>query len=376
MGCGDSSQKEPEQTKTNTPSTKPQKGDTSKNQKNQVSKSASQESEKNNDKGNSDRKTLGLADTPEDINDVYDVGDELGKGGFSIVYQAVRKSDKTKWAVKVIDKEALKDDIKLLKREVEIMKQVNHNNILKLNEIYEDEQKVYIVMELVQGSELFDRVVDKGFYTEKQAKNIVLQILSAIAYLHNVGIAHRDLKPENLLCSGDGDEEVVKLADFGLAKMFNGEEELMTSCGTPGYVAPEVLLCESYDKGVDMWGIGIITFILLAGYPPFYAEDDTAMFERIMNCDYDFEDECWDDVSDVAKDFIQKLLVKDPEQRLNAEEAQEHPWLSTDAGSDKALKSAFNKFHEYNTKRKEDLLDNNPENSIIALNNAKMRVQN
>jgi len=204
----------------------------------------------------------------------------------------------------------------------------------------------------------------------------VIQILSAIAYLHKVGIAHRDLKPENLLCSGEGDDEIVKLADFGLAKMFNGEEELMTSCGTPGYVAPEVLLCESYDKAVDMWGIGIITFILLAGYPPFYAEDDTAMFERIMNCDYDFDDECWDDVSDVAKEFIQKLLVKDPEQRLTAEEAQAHPWLSTDAGSDKTLKAAFDKFNEYNSKRKDEQRDFNPQNSLIALNQAKLRVQN
>jgi len=227
-------------------------------------------------------------------------------------------------------------------------------------------------MELVQGSELFDRVVDKGFYSEKNAKIIVNQILSAIAYLHTVGIAHRDLKPENLLCSGEGEDEIVKLADFGLAKMFNGEEELMTSCGTPGYVAPEVLLCESYDKAVDMWGIGIITFILLAGYPPFYADDDTAMFERIMNCDYDFDDECWDNVSDIAKDFIQKLLVKDPEQRMTAEDAINHTWLTTE-GSDKQL-NIGSKFSEYNTKRKEEQLNFNPQNSLIALNNAKKRV--
>jgi len=300
------------------------------------------------------------------------MGKELGKGGFSTVYQATRQSDNTEWAVKVIDKESLKDDIKLLKREVEIMKQVHHKNILKLNEIFEDETQVYIVMELVQGSELFDRVVDKGFYSEKNAKIIINQILSAIAYLHTVGIAHRDLKPENLLCSGDGEDEIVKLADFGLAKMFNGEEELMTSCGTPGYVAPEVLLCESYDKAVDMWGIGIITFILLAGYPPFYADDDTAMFERIMNCDYDFDDECWDNVSDIAKDFIQKLLVKDPEQRMTAEDAIGHTWLTTE-GSDKQL-NIGSKFSEYNNKRKEEQLNFNPQNSLIALNNAKKRV--
>jgi len=148
----------------------------------------------------------------------------------------------------------------------------------------------------------------------------------------------------------------------------------MTSCGTPGYVAPEVLLCESYDKAVDMWGIGIITFILLAGYPPFYADDDTAMFERIMNCDYDFDDECWDDVSDIAKDFIQKLLVKEPDQRLTAEGAIAHPWLKSDA-PDTALNIA-RKFSEYNAKRKEDLQSNEPDNSHVALNQAKLRIKN
>jgi len=307
---------------------------------------------------------IGIADVEGEFLDKYKRGKELGKGGFSIVYQCTSNDDGEEYAVKVIDKEALKDDIKLLQREVQIMKKVSHNNILKLHEIYEDETRVFIVMELVSGSELFDRIVDKGFYNEKYSKNIVRQILSAVAYLHEQGIAHRDLKPENLLCSGEGDDEVVKIADFGLSKIFNEEDKLVTSCGTPGYVAPEVLLCESYDKGVDMWGIGIITYVLLAGYPPFYADEDTAMFERIMNCDYDFDDECWDDVSELAKDFIQKLLVKDPQQRMTAEEAIEHAWLTTES-PDTPLKIGVN-FTEYNTKRKEEQVFFEP-NSLIAL---------
>jgi len=291
------------------------------------------------------------------------------------VYEAVSKKTKEKFAVKVIEKSMLQDDIKLLRREIQIMKKVQHDSILKLNEIYEDDDKVYIIMELVDGSELFDRIVDKGYYSEKNAINICKQILSAVAYLHGIGIAHRDLKPENLLCSGHDENEVVKIADFGLSKIFSDEEELMTSCGTPGYVAPEVLMCESYDKSVDMWGIGIITYILLAGYPPFYAENDTALFEKIMNAEYDFDDECWDDVSELAKDFIRHLLVKDPKERYTAEEAIKHPWLRSDA-SDKQLKIA-RKMSEYNLKRKEEKakFQSQKEDSIAALNQARSRVE-
>jgi len=233
------------------------------------------------------------------------------------------------------------------------MKQVKHNNILRLIEIFEDVDKVYIVLELVEGSELFDRIVEKGYYSERNTINIVRQILSAVQYLHKMGIAHRDLKPENLLCSGTDTDEVVKIADFGLSKMFSGDTPLTTSCGTPGYVAPEVLTQETYDKAVDMWGVGIITYILLAGYPPFYAENDAALFDKIINADYDFEDECWDDVSDMAKDFVRKLLVRDPNSRYTAEQAMAHPWMNCDNIPDKSLKIG-QKMSSYNLKRKED----------------------
>lgn len=178
-----------------------------------------------------------------------------------------------------------------------------------------------------------------------------------------------------MLCSGSGDNEIVKIADFGLSKMFNNDEELMTSCGTPGYVAPEVLMCESYDKSVDMWGIGIITYILLAGYPPFYAENDTALFEKIMNAEYDFDDECWDDVSDLAKDFIRHLLVKDPKERYTAEQALKHPWLNQTDASDKQLKIG-RKMSEYNMKRKEQRdRSKMKDDSVAALNAARQRVK-
>jgi calcium/calmodulin-dependent protein kinase I len=286
-----------------------------------------------------------------DIKDKYILGEEIGRGGFSIVVEATCREDGEKYAVKIVEKTVIQDEIKLLRREIEIMKQVEHENILKLIEIFEDDEKVYIVMELVDGSELFDRIVNKGYYSEKSTVHIVKQILNAVQYLHSKNIAHRDLKPENLLCSGSGSSEIVKIADFGLSKLFSGDEELTTSCGTPGYVAPEVLMSESYDKSVDMWGIGIITYILLAGYPPFYGDNDTQLFEKIMNAEYDFDDECWDDVSDLAKDFIHHLLIKNPEERFTAEQALQHPWITSTA-PDKAL-NIHQRMSQYNLQRKE-----------------------
>jgi len=228
---------------------------------------------------------------------------------FPIVFEAISKEDGEKYAIKVIEKEKI-DNMEQLNREINIMTKIDHKNVLKLYDIYEDETHVYIIMELVKGSELFDRIVAKGSYTEKEAINVIKQILDAVKYLHECGIAHRDLKPENLLCSGEGEDEIVKIADFGLSKMFTSGEKLMTGCGTPGYVAPEVLLCEEYDSKVDLWSIGVITYILLSGYSPFHSDDETELFEKIMTAEYDFDNECWDDVSQPAKDFIQKLLKK------------------------------------------------------------------
>jgi len=328
----------------------------------------------NTDKPKEDNKTKGLqgqqiGTSAGIITDFYIIGGELGTGGFSIVKECTSKKDGEKYAVKIIEKKALKDDIKLLKREIDIMRKVAHKNILTLHEIFEDDDKVYIVMELVIGSELFDRIVEKGYYSERNAMNIVSQILDAVAYLHSEHIAHRDLKPENLLCSGTGDNEIVKIADFGLSKIQSDEDRLHTSCGTPGYVAPEVLLSETYNESVDMWGIGIITYILLAGYPPFYDEtnpqDDTLLFDKVIHVEYDMDDECWDDVSDLAKDFIRHLLVKDPKARLTAEQAKDHDWFKSNPKDKELLISR--RMSDYNLKRKENVMARREE-SLSKLN--------
>jgi len=277
------------------------------------------------------------------------LGEKIGEGGFSVVVKGTQKSTGKTFAVKKIKKSLVEgDDIKLLRREIHIMKKVDHPNILKLFEVYESEKKFYLVMELVSGKELFDKIVERGQYSEKDASNIVKQIVSAVAYLHDNGIAHRDLKPENILSAGADDQEIVKIADFGFSKNFD-DEKLMTSCGSPGYVAPEVLTCESYDNSVDMWSVGVIIYILLCGYPPFYADNAPALFKKIMDVQYDFDDPSWDDVSSNAKDLIKNLLVKDPKKRFTAKQCLAHAWVQGNC-TDKPIMLA--RLGEYQSKRK------------------------
>ena len=290
----------------------------------------------------------------ENIKDFYEFGKEIGRGGFSVVVEAVKKEIGEKFAIKCIKKSNVeRDDIKLLRREIQIMKSVDHPNILKLFEVYESEEEFFLVMELVPGKELFDKIVERGQYSEKDASNIVRQIISAVEYLHEQGIAHRDLKPENLLSSGDDTNEIIKIADFGFSKDFN-DDKLQTSCGSPGYVAPEVLTSESYDRSVDMWSIGVIVYILLCGYPPFYADNAPALFKKIMDVKYDFDDPSWDDVSDSAKELIQNLLVKNPSERFTAAQCKNHPWVLGNDVSDKKLNPRLDKLAEHQAERKKD----------------------
>lgn len=281
-----------------------------------------------------------------DIDKLYEFKTELGRGAFSIVYLATNKGTGQQYAVKVINKKDLgKDYEKNLKMEVDILKKVNHPNIIALKELFDTPDKLYLVMELVTGGELFDKIVEKGSYTESEAGQLVRKIVSAVDYLHNLGIVHRDLKPENLLLKRADNDLEIAIADFGLSKIVGQQMMMQTACGTPSYVAPEVLNASGYGKEVDMWSIGVITYILLCGFPPFYGDTVPEIFEQIMEANFDYPEEYWGSVSKEAKDFINKLLVVDSDKRLTAGDALRHPWLAVGAhGTGKTLNTV--KFKE------------------------------
>jgi calcium/calmodulin-dependent protein kinase I len=254
----------------------------------------------------------------------------------------VEKETGKEYAVKIINKSNVGADMARLATEMDILKQVDHPNIISLKEIIDTKNCLFIVTELVTGGELFDKIVELGQYSEKDAALLVSKMVSAIAYLHDKGIVHRDLKPENLLLKDNENISEVKIADFGLSKIVNAKAMMQTACGTPGYVAPEVLNATGYVKEVDMWSIGVITYILLCGFPPFFNENMAELFEQIMKAEYDFPEDYWKDISEIAKDFIRKLLVVDTAQRMSGKTALQHPWL-TGAAPDSTISQASSK---------------------------------
>ncbi|KAF7228850.1 calcium/calmodulin-dependent protein kinase type 1D [Nothobranchius furzeri] len=266
----------------------------------------------------------------DDIKKIFDFKELLGTGAFSEVVLAQEKLTSRMFAVKCIPKKALKGKESSIENEIAVLRKIKHENIVALEDIYESPDHLYLVMQLVSGGELFDRIVEKGFYTEKDASTLIRQVLDAVNYLHKMGIVHRDLKPENLLYFNPQDESKIMISDFGLSKMEGSGDVMSTACGTPGYVAPEVLAQKPYSKAVDCWSIGVIAYILLCGYPPFYDENDSKLFEQILKADYEFDAPYWDDISDSAKDFISCLMEKDPAKRFTCDQALRHPWIAGD----------------------------------------------
>ncbi|XP_071520353.1 calcium/calmodulin-dependent protein kinase type 1 isoform X1 [Panulirus ornatus] len=194
-------------------------------------------------------------------------------------------------------------------------------------------------MELVTGGELFDRIVEKGSYTEKDAADLIRQVLEAVDYMHDQGVVHRDLKPENLLYFSQDEDSKIMISDFGLSKM-EDSGIMATACGTPGYVAPEVLAQKPYGKAVDVWSIGVIAYILLCGYPPFYDENDANLFAQILKGEFEFDSPYWDEISDSAKDFIRQLMCVDVEKRYTCKQSLRHPWICGNAASDRNIHSS------------------------------------
>ncbi|KAG7395543.1 hypothetical protein PHYBOEH_003632 [Phytophthora boehmeriae] len=262
------------------------------------------------------------------IEEVYDVGAQLGRGRFSKVCEATHKTTGVKTAVKVIDKSKLQlTEKELLRTEIAILKLVRHPNIIRLHDVYEDRQYIFIVTELVSGGELFNRIVGRARYTEAEARLVMSPLLESVSYLHRLGIVHRDLKPENILCGETLTD--LKIADFGLSKLVHPEELMKMPCGTLNYVAPEVLALVGYGREADIWSLGVIMYLLLRGELPFYGKAKSEVIQKTLHAEINLEtDAAWRSISPAGKSLLRGLLTKDPAHRLTAHDALQHEWFS------------------------------------------------
>jgi calcium/calmodulin-dependent protein kinase I len=251
----------------------------------------------------------------------------LGEGGFAVVKLATSIKTGRKVAVKIAKRADIDHSRELaLRREFQLLKNLNHPNIVKAIGLYEEDHQFYFVLEYMVGGELFERIVKKAQYSEKEARDAICCILQGVQYLHAHDIVHRDLKPENLLLVSDEDDSSLKIADFGLARIIE-DTAMMNKVGTPEYWAPEVINSLPCGKPVDMWSIGVIAFVLLGGYPPFFNKDKKSMFANISSATFKFHSKRWSNISEDAKSFIRSLLLAESTQRLTATQALEHRWI-------------------------------------------------
>jgi len=275
--------------------------------------------------------------------DNYELKEELGKGAFSVVKRCVQRHTGLEFAAKIINTKKLSArDFQKLEREARICRKLQHPNIVRLHDSIQEESFHYLVFDLVTGGELFEDIVAREFYSEADASHCIQQILESVNHCHSNGVVHRDLKPENLILSEKPKPQpenlllasktkgaAVKLADFGLAIEVQGDQQAWFGfAGTPGYLSPEVLKKEPYGKPVDIWACGVILYILLVGYPPFWDEDQHRLYAQIKAGAYDYPSPEWDTVTPEAKNLINQMLTVNPAKRIRAEEALRHPWIS------------------------------------------------
>ncbi|XP_055054733.2 calcium/calmodulin-dependent protein kinase (CaM kinase) II beta 1 isoform X16 [Misgurnus anguillicaudatus] len=261
--------------------------------------------------------------------DEYQLYEELGKGAFSVVRRCVKLSTGQEYAAKIINTKKLSArDHQKLEREARICRLLKHPNIVRLHDSISEEGFHYLLFDLVTGGELFEDIVAREYYSEADASHCIQQILEAVLHCHQMGVVHRDLKPENLLLASKCKNAAVKLADFGLAIEVQGDQQAWFGfAGTPGYLSPEVLRKEAYGKPVDIWACGVILYILLVGYPPFWDEDQHKLYQQIKAGAYDFPSPEWDTVTPEAKNLINQMLTINPTKRITAQEALKHPWV-------------------------------------------------
>jgi calcium-dependent protein kinase len=303
------------------------------------------------------------------LRDLYALGRKLGQGQFGTTYLATDLATGTPYACKSIAKRKLltPEDVDDVRREIQIMHHLaGHASVVTIKGAYEDAQYVHIVMELCEGGELFDRIVHRGYFSERRAAEIARVIVGVVEACHSLGVMHRDLKPENFLLkdkdddngsNGGGDGSInLKAIDFGLSVFFKPGQIFSDVVGSPYYVAPEVL-CKHYGPEADVWTAGVIVYILLSGVPPFWAETQQGIFDAVLKGSIDFESDPWPTISDSAKDLIRKMLRSPPVDRLTAHQVLCHPWIiengvAPDAPLDPAVLSRLKQFSAMNRLKK------------------------
>jgi len=292
------------------------------------------------------------------LRDHYRIGKMLGSGAFGEVRVCVHRESGAQRAVKVLRKAHMdEEEKKMFFNEINILKDLDHPNILKMYEFFEDEKRYYIVTDICKGGELFDEILARGKFSEKDAAMLMKQVLSCINYCHSNKIVHRDLKPENILLEQNKEFDQIKIIDFGTSLVVEGDQKLDEKLGTPYYIAPEVL-AKSYGAKCDIWSCGVITYIVLSGIPPFNGASDQEIMKKVKVGKFSFADPCWNSISDTAKDFISQLLIKDQTKRPSAGEALLHPWIqqanemaNANVSTDVAI-SALTNLQNFNAKSK------------------------
>ncbi|KAF5200120.1 Calcium-dependent protein kinase [Thalictrum thalictroides] len=295
----------------------------------------------------------------ENMKETYSLGRKLGQGQYGTTFYCLEKATGKEFACKSIGKRKLttQEDVEDVRREIQIMHHLaGHPNVISITGAYEDAVAVYVVMEFCAGGELFDRIIQRGHYTEKKAAELARVIVGVVEACHSLGVMHRDLKPENFLFVNKKEEAPLITIDFGLSVFFKPGETFTDVVGSPYYVAPEVLL-KNYGQECDVWSAGIIIYILLSGVPPFWDETEQGIFEQVLKGQLNFESDPWPSISDSAKDLMRKMLVKDPKKRLTAHEVLCHPWVRVDGVApdkplDSAILSRLNQFSAMNKLKK------------------------
>ncbi|XP_069734920.1 death-associated protein kinase 2-like isoform X2 [Phaenicophaeus curvirostris] len=300
--------------------------------------------------------------SPGNVEDLYELLEELGSGHFGVVKRCREHRSGTFYAAKFIKTQRCRGsrlglERAQVEREVTILRQLHHPNIMQLHDLFASRTEMVLVLELISGGELFDFIAEKEMLTEEEAIEFLGQILRGVEYLHAHHVAHFDLKPENIMLQEkDVPKPQIKIIDFGLAQHLEDGVIFKSLCGTPQYIAPEVVNYEPLSAATDMWSIGVITYILLSGLSPFQGETDAETLSNVVAGAYEFEERCFSQTSEMAKDFIRQLLVKEPEHRLTATQCLVHPWIKplSRKQAERRSRSSINmkNFRKFNARRK------------------------